>query len=345
MSDSVVGTYSASHQAMRESTGIVIPVYFPPGIDAEFAQRLLTETVQAFRGQVNDSQDICLCVDGASGAAIARRVASEWGTRITVAEVNRGKLSAIRAGMQLLLPEQRLRYLVIVDQDGDHFANELLNFVRTAGDVEELAPTTEIMVLGRRMSRHRPMGFLRGELEELADRVLLDALHYNAAVSGRPLSLQFALTLDEFPDFHSGYKLFTRATAEKIFLAEPRPLGLSDNCYYRHAVESVISTEVILSGAYLVQVNRSTIDEQPVSTFGLMDRCHLTADKIIWPCKRLNVPGPFVLQWLNNHLPRLLLGAFVPQGRDELLEIRRLIASAFDVELKADGDIPRPRFI
>ena len=71
----------------------------------------------------------------------------------------------------------------------------------------------EVLVLGRRSSKQRPLGFLRGELEELADRVLLDALAYDAAVSGVPLRLECATAVEEYPDFHSGYKLFSRRTA------------------------------------------------------------------------------------------------------------------------------------
>ena len=38
---------------------------------------------------------------------------------------------------------------------------------------------------------------------------------------------------------------------------------------------------------------------------------------IIWPCKRLGVPGTFVRQWMENDLPALLLGTLVPEGRQD----------------------------
>ena len=72
---------------------------------------------------------------------------------------------------------------------------------------------------------------------------------------------------------------------------------------------------------------------------------YLAADMIIWPCKRLNVPGPFVAQWLTNHLPRLLLGTLVPQGRAELLAIRDHVLRAFDQPVEMGEEIVRPRFI
>jgi hypothetical protein len=174
------------------------------------------------------------------------------------------------------------------------------------------------------------MGFLRGELEEFADRVLLDALAYRAALTGRPLRLEYATTLDEFPDFHSGYKLFSRRTAEQVFLAEPQLAGVSEDAYFRHACEAVMAVEALECDAYLGVVNRTTINEQPISTFGLLNMTRLVADKIIWPCKRLDIPVRFVRQWMANHAPRLLLSTLAPAGQDELARIQARVLAAFD---------------
>jgi hypothetical protein len=341
-------SYMNAVELLTSATGIVIPVYFPTNADPGSCSALLRETAQSFLREVGDPRSICLSADGGGvAAAAAESLAKELGVQRVQLDRNRGKLGALRAGMALLLKEPRLKYFVTVDQDGDHFANELLNFIRAAQHVEARTATDRVMVLGRRISRHRPMGFLRGELEELADRVLLDALHYHAAKSGQPLNLTYAATMDEFPDFHSGYKLFARATASAVFLAEPVLAGAGEEAYYRHGVEAVMSVEAILSGAILAVVNRSTIDEQPVSAFGQLNRRRMIADKIVWPCKRLNVPPAFVAQWMDNHLPRILLGSLVPEGRDELLEIRRLVLEAFGIQEAAPrpSTIPRPPFI
>jgi hypothetical protein len=185
--------------------------------------------------------------------------------------------------------------------------------------------------LGRRSSKHRPMGFLRGELEELADRVLLDALAFRAAKSGEPLRMEYATTHEEYPDFHSGFKLYSRGVVEPVFLGEPELCALEPAAYYRHGCEAVAVVEALLAGARLALVARSTFNEQPVSAFGQYNRERLVADKIIWPCKRLGVPAPFVEQWLRNHLPRLLLNTLVPEGKQELLQIRRLVLQAFEL--------------
>jgi hypothetical protein len=323
----------ASYTAIRRNTGVVIPVYLPANIDTRRGQTLLRETARSYCALLGDPAAICLSVDGEPfGAPFAGALARELGTQLHVTSQNRGKLAAAQNGVQALLHNRALEYVAIVDQDGDHFAHELHNLVQAALHIRAHTGDDRVMVLGRRISRHRPMGFLRGELEEFADRVLLDALAYRAALTQRPLRLEYATTLDEFPDFHSGYKLFSRRTAESVFLGEPRLAGVSPDAYYRHACEAVMSVEALESGAYLGIVNRSTINEQPISTFGLLNLSQLVADKIVWPCKRLDIPAPFVRQWMANHAPRLLLNTLAPAGQDELARIQEIVLSAFGQE-------------
>lgn len=340
------GTMSAAVEALGKRSGVVVPVHLAQSSDAALGRALLEDTVAGLCREIGRPGCVCLSVDGAGAAvAAAQAMADAYGVEVFIAEKNRGKLGAVRNGMRTLLRDSSLRYLAIVDQDGDHFPNELVNFVRAAQHVESVLPTARVMVLGRRISRHRPMGYLRGEMEELADRMLLDALNYHAAACGEPLNLQFATTLEEYPDFHSGYKLFTRPVAEEMFSAEVWSDQLSDECTFRHAVESVLTTEAILAGAALTVINRSTVDEQPLTTFGLFDRRRMTADKIIWPCKRMGVPAAFVAQWLDNHLPRIQLATLAPEGREELLETRRLVREAFGLPDDQPESITRPLFI
>ena len=327
-------TSEPAFHLMQDRTGIVIPVYLPQDVDTASGELLLRDTVSMFCHIVSHPATICLSVDGEQfGAEVAKRLSKEFGISYCVSPVNRGKLNAVNNGMRNLLQQRSLEYLAVVDQDGDHFANELLNFVRAAEHVGR----EKVLMLGRRISRHRPMGFLRGELEELCDRVLLDALMYHAVIEGHPLSLEYVFSLEEFPDFHSGYKLFSRATAAAVFLNEPQQMGVSDTCYYRHACEAVMVVEAIASGAYFGVVNRSTFNEQPISTFGLYNRIQLAADKMIWACKRLAIPIPFVKQWLANHIPRLLLHTLAPDGKAELEEIRQVVMTTLageDVQIE-----------
>ena len=320
-----------ANDAMRRHTGIVIPVYFPAAADSDLGRALLADNVRAYVQQVDDPGRVCLSVDGAAhGLEIAEALASECGVTAVCTPENKGKMNGLRHGVQALWEREELRYIAAVDSDGDHFANELLNLVRAATHVQA-REGGEVLVLGRRSSKHRPMGLLRGELEELADRVLLDALVFRAAHSGRPMQMEYATTHEEYPDFHSGFKLYSRGVVEPVFLAEPELCSLDPAAYYRHGCEAVAVVEALSAGARLVLVARSTFNEQPVSAFGQYNRERLVADKIIWPCKRLDIPPPFVGQWLRNHLPRLLLNTLVPEGKQELLQIRRLVLEAFDL--------------
>ncbi|MCC7260931.1 MAG: hypothetical protein IT369_00275 [Candidatus Latescibacteria bacterium] len=330
-------------EQVRRHTGVVLPVYLPATADIPLGAALLADTVQALLLLVERPAAICLSVDGeANGQEVAARLAGQYGVRTCCIPHNRGKLQALRQGVALLWEEPELQYFATVDADGDHFANELPNLVRAARHAQTRAG--EVLVLGRRLSRHRPMGLARGEFEELADRVLLDALAFHAARTGKPLPLEYATALEEFPDFHSGYKLFSRGAARAAFLQEPQLCGVSESAYFRHGVEAVLTVEALLSGACLVSVNRSTFDEQPLSTFGKLERCQLVADKMVWPCKRLGVPGEFVDQWLRNHIPRLLLGTLIPQGAEEIRQVRRLVLQEFGLEGSAE-DLARPLFV
>ncbi|HCL30638.1 MAG TPA: hypothetical protein DIC52_19685 [Candidatus Latescibacteria bacterium] len=331
---------TAARQASRRSTGIVIPVYLPPGIDNSMGVLLLDDNVAACVAAVDDPKSICLAVDGEnSGAPEADELARRHGVDLVVGPTNRGKLHALRLGMERLTQRQELDWFATIDADGDHFANELVNLVRAGVYARTERGVAGVHVLGRRISRHRPMGWLRGELEELADRVLLDALAYAAATSDRPLRLALATTMEEYPDFHSGFKLFSRNIMESVFLLEPDLCDVGDTAYYRHGCEAVMTVEAHLAGAELALVNRTTLNEQPVSTFGRLDRGRLVADKIIWPCRRLGVPAHFLDQWLRNHMPRLLLPTLAPEGKRELLAIRELIAADYGLPPAAETEL------
>ncbi len=282
--------------------------------------------------QVDDPSAVCLSVDGEeNGADIAKRLEADFGVSTILSKENGGKLRAVTAGMLQLLKKDDLTYLAVIDMDGDHFANELLNFVRVARHIEDELGTDRVLILGRRISRHRPLGFLRGELEELAERILLDALSYRSVVTGRPLHLEYVTTLGEFLDVHSGYKLFSRTTALDVFSSKPQLAGVSEDGYYRHACEAVMAVEAVEHGAGLGTVNRTAINEQPITTFGLMNLSQLSANLIIWPCKRLEIPPAFVKQWMTNHLPRLKLQTLLPEGRDELKRVTALVWDAFGI--------------
>ncbi|RPI23889.1 MAG: glycosyltransferase [Acidobacteria bacterium] len=338
-------SFLSALQDLRESSGVVIPAYFPSSQHTALASQLLRDTAVGCERQLGAAPRVCISVDGQNAAVeTAAQLRAEHGFSVVVSRRNKGKLGAVHEGLQLLLRDQNVRYFLLVDQDGDHFPNELTNFIRTARHVATAAQTDRVLVIGRRSSRHHPMGYLRGELEELADRILIDCLQYHAALTGVPLNLQFALLLDDYPDFHSGFKLLTRPLVES-FVQNGFPLhGMAEDGVYRHAVEAVLSVEAWLAGGVIASVPRTTFNEQPMTTFGLLERCRLLADKIFWPARRLAVPASFLGQWLDNHLARLRLTTLAPTGRDELLEIRALVRKAVDLP-EAPKEIVGPAFL
>jgi hypothetical protein len=337
--------YLKSLESLRSAAIVVIPAYFPATADPAAPKRLLVDTVGGCCEHVGTPSRVYVSVDGPNPALEAAAALKEQlGVTLVASPVRRGKLAAIQAAVRLALQDASWRYVILVDQDGDHFPNELANLVRGSLHAERAKGADRVLVLGRRATRSYPLGFLRGEMEELVDRILLDCLSYHAAVSGVPLNLEYALHLDEFPDFHSGFKLLTRAVAAAVFEQEIPAEEMSEQAVYRHAVEAVITVEALLAGASLVSVARSTFSAQPVSAFGALDRRRLMADKIVWPCRRLGAPGRFALQWFDNHAPRLRLATMAPQGRAELLEIRRLVGEAFGQPATGADGLAGPAF-
>ena len=347
---------AASLYRLEHATGVVIPVYLRPDSDLDFGRALVGDTVRLFVREVADPAAICLSADGPGpAAAVAQDVAAAYGVQVVLSAENRGKFAAVAAGMARLFAAPQLTNFAALAQDGDPIGHALLNLVRAAHHVAQTTATERVLVLGNRASRHRPLGFLRAEQEELANHMLLDALAYHAAVTGAPLRLEYLTTTTPLPDFHSGYKLFSRATAHAVFAdaandghARSAPLaGLDAAAANRHACEAVMVVEAHLAGAILAAVSRRTYDEQPISLFAAYNRARLAADMILWPCRRLAVPGAFVAQWLANHLPTLLLGTLAPQGQDELAAIRDLVLAAYglDAAAPASRGPTRPRFV
>jgi hypothetical protein len=256
-------TISAAIVALENATGVVIPVYFGPNSDPDHARAILAGTVQMFVREISDPQSICLSVDGPeAGVAIAGDIATHFSLRMVVGERNRGKYGAVQLGMHALLADKRLAWFAAVDQDGDHFGNDLLNFVRAAQHATRnddfSGGSARVMVLGNRSSRHRPLGFLRAEQEELCNHLLMDALTYAAAISGQPLRREYLTATGRLPDFHSGFKFYSRATAQAVFAQEPPLMGLSEAAAYRHACEAVAIVESYLNGATLAAIDRRT---------------------------------------------------------------------------------------
>lgn len=334
--------YRDATKALRLHTGVVIPTFLPRTPARDGSRKLLQATLCGFIEEVGAAAHVCLSVDGREfGADEAGDLARDTGASAVISEANRGKLQPIQAGVRELLKNPDLHWFAVVDQDGDHFANELLNFIRAGRHIVDQTGNDKVHINGRRISLHRPMGFLRGELESFVDGITHDALTYDAARRGYPLRMEYATAFGEIPDYHSGYKVYSRALAEAIFSNPFDYPELPADCYWRHSVEVVMVVESILAGGLLGQVNRSTFNEQPVTTFGAYNRVKLYADNIIWPCVRLGCPPAFVEQWMRNRAAQLNLNTLVPQGRDELHQIMAAVRSHVAIpDDSPSGEVP-----
>ena len=333
-------------EIVEHATAVVITVYLGPDADRAHYADLLDDTTRMYVREVSDPKAVCLSVDGPGiGVSVAQEVSERYGTSLVVAERNGGKFAAVQRGVLHMLQEPRHRYFAAVDQDGDHFASDLLNFVRSAEHVRTTTGADRILVMGERASLHRPLGYLRGEQETLADAMLLDALTYDAAVqrpAAQPCVRPIRASLSRLP---RRLQTVQPRSAQDVFATPPELAGCTETAYYRHAIEAVMVVEALVRGATLVSLNRRTFDEQPVSVFASFNLTQLTANLILWPCMRLGVPGEFVRQWLDNHLPELRLGTIQPDGRDELLAIRRLVLEGYGLSTDDAHDIVRPRFV
>ena len=146
----------AAANSVRDRTGIVVPVYFPSGVDGSVGEDLLRDNVAACVRQVADPGRICLSVDGEGcGEEIAAQLQAQWGVTGCTAPENKGKLQAVRDGMSRLFEREELAFFAVVDSDGDHFANELVNLVRTAQYFQNQRGVGAVLVVGERTTRHR----------------------------------------------------------------------------------------------------------------------------------------------------------------------------------------------
>ena len=111
----------------------MIPTFVPPSVDASLSRQLLEDTVHGCVQQIEDPRSICLSVDGENyGKDMTEELAGRFGVRVCSTPENKGKLHALRNGMDLLFADPRHRYLAAIDADRDHFPNELVYLLRAA---------------------------------------------------------------------------------------------------------------------------------------------------------------------------------------------------------------------
>ncbi|NLD72364.1 MAG: hypothetical protein GX649_06565 [Chloroflexi bacterium] len=320
----------SAQEALGRATGVVVPAYFSAAPPDDLVRRLLWMTLGDCHHYLPLEQ-VWVVVDGDERTArLAGEVQEALRGRlgasfhlVPLAE-NGGKFRAVREGARgLLAAHPDLRYIAVRDGDGDHAISDLPALLRAAEEIAAGRDDTNVLIAGARASRHHPMGWVRGELEAILDRVTIDALAYHLARRGRALDLAYVAGANGAPDLSSGYKVYGRQAAEYLFgEAPPQYASLSKRDYWRYGPETVPVVEAVLAGATLGEAARLTFNGQPTSSFGDFAVVALYGELLAWVWTRLGIPPDVAACLYDNAACRALLGTTAP-GAETLDTVRR----------------------
>lgn len=322
--------YHASPQ-MRGALAQVIPAWFRDELPDQDVARFLEVTL-ADAAVWSAPEDIVLVADGQQRVAkIAQNVAEthpECACRAICLAENQGKAGALVAGIQACLANPDITHVAARDADGDHLSSDLPNLYRLARQMADDLQTEAIIVVGGRSDVRRPMGLERGEYELLLNDVVWNALAFALAQQGHAMNTQFWAAHGHYPDLQSGFKLYTRESAqaaEAALAAAHQDDPRAD--LYRWGCELVPIVEIVRQGGVLGQVLRQAITEQPITAYGNMVRHEVYAAKAAWCLKRLALPARAAKQLFDNALLRRPL--YMAQAyRAELLDMRQKVLAA-----------------
>jgi len=314
---------------LRSAVGMVIPVWFPTHLTSQQIQESLLSTLDDCDHYL-PWHHIVLAVDGDERSyQIARDLQAACQQRhsttfdIIYQAENCGKGSAVSLGVQWFLEKEGLTYLTIRDADGDHALNDLPTLFRLAHHVQAAEQTDTLIIIGRRNQTHRALGFIRGEFEALLNRVLVEAVRFALARHQMILKSQYFSLSAEYPDIHSGYKLYSRHVCE-LMVRQPweHPPWVAGEIY-RYGVEAVPFIEGALAGGIVGEVTRLT-GEPRFTGHNAFARSETNGSVILWTFLRLGIGPSQAAAILDNHISRPTLWTD-PQGREALLQLRRYV--------------------
>jgi hypothetical protein len=319
---------------------MIVPVWFPPTLtDAQVQENLLT-TLHDCEHYL-PWEHVVLVVDGdARSAAIVQELQRTWRQRhgqafeAVYSDENRGKGFAVLRGAEWFLERRELQYLAVRDADGDHALNDLVNLMRLATLLRAREGSDRLIIIGRRNHPHRALGWRRGEFETLLNRVLVDAVRFAVAQRREVFKTQYFSLSDEYPDIHSGYKVYSRKICE-LMVQHPweRPPWVGAEIF-RYGVEAVPFVEGAMAGAVIGEITRLT-QEPEFSGHAAFARPETNGIVLLWSFLRLGIPPQQAIILLDNHISRLTLWAD-PQGRESLVELRRYVSEGL---VQATGEI------
>lgn len=299
---------------MRAETAVVVPVWYPEDLDDESARLLLGATLQDGGNYVQWSR-IIVVVDGEDrwmnvAESVRREIDERCGDTFELIRTDRngGKGYAVVHGIERALEYDDIGYVAVWDCDGDHLANDLMTLYRAAKHIEMEERTDKVLVTGRRFNMHASLGYVRGELELLMTRAIVEAIKYHMARRGHVFDQKYCALYGPDPDIHSGYKLYSRELATLYVRSDQWTASPTADCdMYRWGVEVLPFVESVCAGATVGEMIRTSYVEQPASGHGGFAREEIVAGVILWTMTRLNVPTHVAHAILANVLPTLMM--------------------------------------
>jgi hypothetical protein len=319
---------------------MVIPVWFPPTVTDGRVRENLLATLRGCEHYL-PWEHVVLVVDGdARSAAIVQELQGAWRQRhgqafdVVYSPENRGKGFAVFRGAEWFLERHDLHYLAVRDADGDHALNDLANLMRLTAVLRADTGSDALIIIGRRNHPHRALGWIRGEFETLLNRVLVESLRFAMARRQEVLKTQYFSLSDEYPDIHSGYKVYSRKICELIVQRTwERPPWVGAEIF-RYGVEAVPFVEGAMAGAIVGEVTRLT-REPEFSGHAAFARPETNGSVLLWAFLRLGITPQQATVLLDNHMSRLALWTD-PHGRESLVELRRYVSEGL---VRATGEV------
>ena len=315
--------------AIRAAVGMLIPVWFPPTLSNDQVRDTLLDTLHDCEHFL-PWEHVVLVVDGdARSYAVVQDLQATCRQRhgqafeVIYSVENGGKGAAVLRGTQWFLENAGLEYLTTRDADGDHALNDLMNLMRVALALRTDEATDSVIVVGRRNHPHRALGWIRGEFETLLNRVLIDAVRFALAQRQQVLNTRYFSLSGDYPDLHSGYKVYSRRVCE-LMVERPweRPPWVGPEIY-RYGVEAVPIIEGMMAGATVGEITRLT-QEPEFSGHGAFARPETNGSVLLWTFLRLRIGASQAASILDNHFSPLALWTN-PEGRASLLELRQYV--------------------
>jgi hypothetical protein len=151
------------------------------------------------------------------------------------------------------------------------------------------------------------------------------------------LKTQYFSLSGEYPDLHSGYKVYSRKICELMVQREWKRSPWVGAEIFRYGVEAVPFVEGVMAGAVVGEITRLT-QKPDFSGHSAFARPESNGSVLLWTFIRLGVAGHQAAAILDNHISRLALWTD-PQGQAALLELRRYVMERLPVPLQTGSSM------